>query len=200
MVCIRFFCFPVPCCFVSRNNCTQIRALGGGLKVDVSLDLITQPGSGAHPHVPEIIIYPEIIILTLSTASKLSFAALKSWLQAKNVDSGKQMPLCARSGGSPMSATPTYSNLQPVFMKSLSLVWSDNVSYSGGRKYLETKSDLWEEVELIGNCRKHQKTRLAGEGDWAVLFAGTGGGFILSCVVFVCLPWNYLESSSNLLI
>lgn len=80
MVCIRFFHFPVPCCFVSHNDCTQIRELAEGLKAVDFLDLIAQPGSGAHPHVPEIIIYPEIVILTLSMASKLpsGFAALTS--------------------------------------------------------------------------------------------------------------------------
>lgn len=80
MVCIRFFHFPVPRCFVSHSDCPQIRTLGGGLKEVGFLDQITQAGSGAHPHGPQIIIYPEIITLTLSMASKLpsGFAALMS--------------------------------------------------------------------------------------------------------------------------
>lgn len=58
-----------------------------------------------------------------------------------------------------MSATYAYTNFQTVFMKSLSLVWNDNVSYSDGGKYLKTISEPWQEVELIWaiawNNRQH---------------------------------------------
>lgn len=121
------------------------RTLNGGW----FLHLITHPGSGpgSGPHGPESIIYQEIITLTPSMASKLpsGFAALKSWLQAKKLliaESGflymleVEIPLCQ----------PGIENF------AISL-------YSGGRKYLETISELWQEAELIWaiaqNNRRH---------------------------------------------
>lgn len=53
---------------------------GRRLSGDCFLVIITQPASGAHPQGPDIIIYHEIITLTMNMASKLpsGFAALET--------------------------------------------------------------------------------------------------------------------------